>query len=90
MPVRDHLYVACTFPRQKEGGGFEKEAQPTVHFGMVDSGSQIGCIHECMLEANPHWRTYFQPAEATITGIGGIKCQVKGDLKRIPICFGTA
>ena len=26
----------------------------------------------------------------SITGIGGVKCRVKGDLKRIPICLGTA
>jgi hypothetical protein len=88
--MKDHLYVACTFPTRREGGGFHREAKPAVHFGMVDSGSQIGCVHDCMLNLYPEWKKYFHPAEATITGIGGIKCKVTGDLKRLPISFGTA
>ncbi len=78
-----------TFPKPTVHGGFERVSTPSVHWGMVDCGAMVGCMHHCLLGLYPPLKQYYIAKPEKIGGVGGISCEVLGELHNVPVCLGT-
>lgn len=88
--MKENLFIPFLFVEKAAvGTGFVKQSNPPIHFAMVDTGAQVGCIHSCMLDLYPTLNRYFIPQKEVLKGVGSIICEVEGSLHRLPICLGT-
>ena len=86
--MRETLAVPFTVPRKGPDGRPIRDPVPVVHFGMLDTGAQISCIPQSVVEAFPAFQQYFVAAPDRIKGVGGIACAVYGELRNVPLSLG--
>ena len=49
----------------------------------------VNCLPAAVLAAFPVLKTYFVETRDVLRGVGSVRCQVLGELRRVPISLGT-
>ena len=86
--VREVLFVPFTLPRRGPDGRLQQEANPTIHFGMADTGAMVSCMTKEVLDAFPQLQPFFVPQADRLSGVGAVHCHVFGELRGVPVCMG--
>ena len=89
-PVPELQFVPFQIARTRPGGGYYSTPGRYTHYANVDSGAQVCCAYEGVLQAFPDLRCFFRDAPSTVLGVGGHATRVLGLLVDVPLVLGPA
>lgn len=87
--LKEHLFIPFLVAKYSRANqGYISPPVPTTHHALVDSGAQVGVIHAPMLDTYPEFKQYFADKRATLGGVGDVRCEQVGELRKVPIFLG--
>ena len=86
--VVEPLNVAFTVPWMGPEGHYVRQQHPEIHFAMLDTGAMVNCMSHAVIAAFPVLRAYYVEAQDVLRGVGSVRCQVLGELRKVPVSLG--